>query len=422
MIDRAPLEAVRPMISTASQWLRGALGGGTALVLIGNILARGLGLLFPIVVARLVGREDFGLVYFFINTGFLVAEIVLTGFPTALTRQMAAGDDGRPARPHVAAAVIGGLPLYLAAIVAAIALGRPARADPALIVAVVTGLTIDAYYFAALRGFRRFGLLATYRVGANLAQILLVVLVAAAGAAQVGTIVAIYAFVYLVPIAAIEVLVGPLRSTVAAMARPTRSSILALSRFAIPALISGIAYGVVVGLDVYVVRLLAPGDLPDYAAARAITMPLTMIPFGIGIVLMPRVASSGGTSPRLLRDALALAAGFGVVAVFGYLALSGPIVAILYPPSLSGAAGLAPGLAAAFAVFGCYSVVGAWWFGIGRPAVPATSLVAGALVAIASHAVVTARLGAAGAALSIGVGAGVALALLGARTIARLRT
>jgi O-antigen/teichoic acid export membrane protein len=409
------------MISTLWSWIRGALGGGTALVLVGNILARGLGLLFPIVVARLVGREDFGLVYFFINTGFLVGEIVLTGYPTALTRQMAAKDGLRPARPQVAAAILGGLPLYLVAVVVAIALGAPARADPALIVAVVTGLTIDAYYFAALRGFQRFGLLAMYRVGANLAQIVLVVAVAYASAPQVGTVVGIYAFVYLVPIALIEIIVGPLRRTLAEMARPTWESVVELTRFAVPALVSGVAYGVVVGLDVYVVRLLAPDAIPEYAAARAITLPLTMIPFGIGVVLMPRVASSTGSSLGLLRDALALATGFGVVAVIGYLALSHVVVAVIYPPSLAGAAALAPALAAAFALFGCYSILGAWWFGIGRPGVAAATLVAGAAAALLSHAILTARLGAPGAALSVSIGAGTALVLLGGRTIARAK-
>ena len=56
----------------------------------GNVAARALGFLFPVVLARATGRADFALVYFFVNTGFFVGELVLAGFPTALTRYLAA--------------------------------------------------------------------------------------------------------------------------------------------------------------------------------------------------------------------------------------------------------------------------------------------------------------------------------------------
>ena len=77
------VEAVSPRSGGSTLW------SATALVFVGNTLARGLGFLFPIVLAHSMDRHDFALVYLFINMGFFTGELVLTGFPTAMARQIA---------------------------------------------------------------------------------------------------------------------------------------------------------------------------------------------------------------------------------------------------------------------------------------------------------------------------------------------
>lgn len=396
---------------------RGAWSGAV-IVFVGNVIARALGFAFPLALARAVGRDDFALVYFFISTGFFVGELVLAGFPTSLTRFLAA-PGAMPRGAWLVSAIAAGLPLLLASILAGIAFAGAADADPRLLAVMIVGLTIDAYYFAGLRGLSRFTLLVAYRIGANLAQILLLLGAWWLGLATVPVVVAIYAFTYLVPILAIEVAVGPVRALVGPAARVSRELLGPLTRFAIPALISGTAYAAIMGLDVYWVRVLAPAELADYGAARALAMPMSLVPFAIGVVLLPRVAATEPAGQvRLLRQALAATTVAAAAAVAGYVLLGAWVVGVVYPDGYEAAADLLPLLATAMGVMGVYSVLSQWWMGRGRPGPAAASLVVGAVVAAVAHVVLDPRLGAVGAAWSMLIGGAVAVAILGGVTAA----
>jgi O-antigen/teichoic acid export membrane protein len=387
-----------------------------AVVFVGNLVARGLGFLFPLVVARSMDRADFALVYFFVTTGFTVGELALASYPTALTRWLAA-DTGGPG-PWLPSAIVAGIPLLLASIVLGEVLAAQAAAPPGLLSLVVIGLTIDAYYFAALRGLRRFGWLVLYRVGANLAQLILLLGVVTLDAASVGAVVAIYAGVYLVAIAAIEATVGPVRALLRRATGPARAAIRELTGFAVPALISGTAYATILGLDVFFVRLFAPAELADYGAARALAMPMSLVSFAIGVILLPHVASAAVPDRRrLLVQALVTTVALGVAGVLAYAMLGPTALAIVYPEEYRAAGGTLVLLAASIGLMGGYSLLSQWWMGTGRPGPAAICLVAGAAAACAAHLVLTASLGGNGAAISTGIGALTAIGLLGAATL-----
>jgi hypothetical protein len=181
-----------------------------------------------------------------------------------------------------------------------------------------------------------------------------------------------------------------------------------MSRFAIPALISGTAFGVIFGLDTYAVGVLAPADLPDYAAARSLVMPMTLVPFAIGVVLMPRIAAATARQRRDLTVALAATVGASVLAVVAYTVLGDWLVALVYPDGFAGAAAFLTPLATALAVVGVYSVATQWSFGLGESRRPAAAIVAGALAVVGQ--IVLTRHTAGPAAAAITLGAGVALA------------
>lgn len=384
---------------------------------VGNVIARGLGFAFPLVLSRAVDRPEFALVYFFISTGFFVGEIVLAGFPTSLTRFLAAPGE-TPRGAWMVSAWLAGAPLLLASIAIGALFADQADADPWLLALIIVGLTIDAYYFAILRGLGRFALLVGYRIGANLAQIVLLALAWWLEIASVPVVVAIYAFTYLVPILVLELAVGPVRTLAGRAARADLALIGPLTRFAVPALVSGTAYAAIMGLDVYWVRLFAAGDLADYGAARALAMPMSLVPFAIGVVLMPRVAGSRPAEQRrLLRQAVGATALASVIAVIAYVVMAGFAVGLVYPPDYAPAADTVPLLAAAMGVLGVYSVLSQWWMGRGRPVRAAASLVVGAAAGAVADIVLVPPLGATGAALGMAVGAGVALGILGGWTV-----
>ena len=384
----------------------------TGIVFVGNVVARGLGFLFPLVLARAVDRQDFALVYLTITTGFFVGELVLAGYPTSLTRYLAApGEAARGA--WFATAGVAGLYMLVFSSLLGIVFAIQAAAEPSLILLVIVGLTIDAYYFASLRGLGRFTLLVGYRIGANLAQILLIVAAWWLGVASAPLAVAIYALTYLVPIIAIEATVGPVRGILARGARPSRALLGPLTRFAIPALISGTAYAALLGLDVYWVRVLAPEDLADYGAARALAMPMSLVPFAIGVVLLPRVAVTAADGQwRMLTQAVAATLGAAILAVIGYWLLAPSLIALVYPAAYVDAAATLPPLAVAMGAVGLYSVMSQWWMGRGDPRRPAAALVIGAIAAAIAHLQLDPTYGGIGAAASMCIGALTSIVIL----------
>jgi O-antigen/teichoic acid export membrane protein len=395
---------------------REGLFSSATLVLVGQAVTRALGFLFPLVLAHGVSKLDFALVYFFISTGFFVAEPVLTGYPTALVHFIALHRRSRAA--WVTSALLGGIPLVVLSITVGEIMAKSADAPPVLMSIVVIGLTIDAYYFAVLQGLRRFPLLPIYRGSANLIQLLLLLAAIEAGLVSVAVAVAIYSLVYLVPITVLEIRLGVIRNLfLHEEVRPTYAQTKSLTKFAIPALIAGTAYAAVFNLDSYFVQLFAPNALADYGAAKTLLQPMGLIPFAIGIVLFPQVSAAPPDQRwQLLGRGLRVVAAVEGVAICVYLLLASVAVNFVFPPSYQAAATSLRLLAPAAAMMGCYHILSQWWLGNGRPLVPATSLSVGALVCIGCHIVMTSRYGAAGAALSNTCGIAIASVILGTIT------
>jgi O-antigen/teichoic acid export membrane protein len=413
------IDAVRPGKQALAPLAapRRELWSSASLVFAGNLVARALGFLFPVVLARATDEARFALVYFLITTGWFVSELVLTGFPTAATRALAA--DRSPGRGGwLTSALAAGLPLLAVSLLAGTALALAADAPPQLMAFVVLGLTIDAYYFALLRGLQRFRLLAVYRVAANLCQILLLLGFVAIGVTDTAAMVALYSFVYVLPIGCIELARRPLRRTLRGAPGPSRTRIASLTRFAVPSLVSGTAYAAVLGLDVFLVRLLAPDALADYAAARTLALPMTFFPYAVAIVLLPRVAGAPAAQRwSLLRRALWASTGLVAAGILGYALVGRSLLELAFPAGLQGAAAAVTPLAAVCGLMGLYSILSQWWLGVGRPLVPAVTLSCGALAAVAAHLVLTSAYEALGAALAVGGGTTVALCLLGVATV-----
>jgi O-antigen/teichoic acid export membrane protein len=387
----------------------------------GNVLARALGFLFPLLLVHAVSKPDFATVSFFTGTGFFAASLILNSLPVALTRHLAA-DGADPAGPHqpwLASALLGGFPVILVAIVIgeglAVAVGEPAG----LMTIMVTGLCLDAYYWGLMRGLGRFRLLVGYRAAANALQLALLAIVLGAGIGGVTIAIVIFAYVYVVPMLVIELWKHPIRTALEGRGRPTRHTTLRLLRFAGPTLVNGLAYAVFIQADVFFVRLLDQNALGDYAIAKTLSQPITLVSFAIGVVILPRVAraASAAEQRRLLKPAIGFAAGFGLVVAAVYPLIDGFLVDHLLPKSYAPAADVLPRLVAGLAVLGIYSVLSEWWVGTGRPFLPAVTLGLGAAVTIGLQLLLTPRHGGQGAALALGGGALVALLLLGAFTL-----
>ena len=396
----------------------GRLSRSVGTVFIGNLVARSLGVLFPIVVAHNLNQADFATTYFLISSGFFVAEFVTASYPTAMIQKLAAAEDDSSRGRWIVGGALGGIPMLALAVPTGAVVATAGSAPPLLMGMVLVGLSIDIYFFGILSGLQRFGLLVVYRIAANLAQIRLLLGLIALGVRSITAAIALYSFVYVLPIVAIEALHAPVRTALRGAQRPTRSDLAQLTRFAIPSLAAGLAYGGILGLDVIMVRLLEPAALPAYSVARTLALPMMLVPLAVGVVVLPGAAARGpADQTRLLVRAWGATAILSLTAVGVYLVFGPRLVDMLFPSSFHDAIEPLRALAPALGVLGLYTVLSQWSLGVGRPVAPAVSLSCGAFCGLVAHLLLTNQHGAVGAAVALGIGAAVALVLLGTATL-----
>lgn len=397
--------------ATASFW--GMLGG----MVTGTMFARAIGFMFPVLLARWEPRPAFALIYFFIGVGFLVAEFSTATYPVAMIT-LAAGDREAGQAGHwFTAALLGSIPAVIIAAVCGECLSYFAGAPAGLMTVVVVGLSIDGFYFSALTALEQYRLTIVYRTLANTGQLALLAAAVIVGIASVGVVLAIYAFIYLVPIAAIEVHRGPVRAAVGRWSPAGTARIRRLTRFAAPSLAAGLSYGAVFGGDVFLVRLLARHDSAIYSAARALAVPMIIAPTAIGTIVQPRTA--GATREEqwaMLRHALTAGVVIALIGTLAYAVLAGPLVSLFYGHAYERSAPELRLVAAALAVLGVHTLLQYWCLGAGFPRLPAISLGCGAALTALLAFLVVPRLGGSGAAIAIAagmtVGVGVLLVLI----------
>jgi O-antigen/teichoic acid export membrane protein len=397
------------LTTTVSSSFWGMLGG----MVTGTMFARAIGFVFPVLLAHWESKPVFALTYFFIGVGFFVAEISTATFPVAMitlaARERRAGDVGC----WFAAAAAGSVPAILAAAICGECLSYLVGAPAGLMSIVVIGLSIDGFYFSALTALEEYRLTIVYRALANAVQLAFLAGAVIAGIASVGVVLAIYAFVYLVPIFAIEVYRGPVRAACHWCKRPSGRRIRRLTGFALPSLAAGLSYGAIFGGDVFVVRLLARHDSAIYSAARALAVPLIIAPTAIGTVVQPRTAGATREEQwRMLRRVVGAGIGIALIGILAYAVLAGLLVSAFYGRTYDAAVSELRLIAVALAVLGVHTLLQYWCLGAGLPRLPAISLGCGASITAALAFLLVPPLGGSGAAIAIAAGMTAAACIL----------
>ena len=266
-------------------------------------------------------RPAFGLIYFFIGAGFLVAELSTATFPVAMIRSLPAnGTTWRwaavtwqpPSDPQI--------PTVLVAVGCGECLSYLAGAPAGLMSLVVVGLSIDGFYFSALTALEEYRMTIVYRCLANAAQTDFsprAVAVVAGSRASVWCSRSTRSFTWfrLPPLSFPGGQYAPFVGDGDASAmeseslrrllfRPSRLAYLMASSSAETS---------------FLVRLLAPQDSATYGAARALAVPLIIAPTAIGTVVQPETA---GAPPEEQWAMLRRVVGAGIgIAVIGSLVI-----------------------------------------------------------------------------------------------------
>ena len=149
-----------------------------------------------------------------------------------------------------------------------------------------------------------------------------------------------YSFVYLVPIVLIEVGRAPLVRILRRAPRPTRAQVHRLTGVAIPSLVRGTAWAAVIGLDVFFVEIFAPESLASYAADRTLAVPMTIVPWALTVLILPRSVSASATARwHLLARALKVSTVISAALSALYIAFGPLALRLLFPADYSDAGG-----------------------------------------------------------------------------------
>jgi len=394
--------------------------GSSALLFLGNLVARFLGLLFLVAAARFLVPANYGLLaYTLVIVSF--GTILITNAPAGLAGFLARNAGERSQRDRyysnwlvVVTAMLG---VSLVAIVPiAVVAGLKGWMIPA-VMANLLGIAIFSTYRAAQRGLGNFGPMTVFYILANLAQLIGIIVAALLGFRDTALFVAIYGLSNLAALVVIELLAPMPLSFVLASLRSGLARRIAV--FSWPLLLQTGLFAVWFGSDLILVRLfLAPALTGDYAAAKTLVT-LVALPAGaIGSSMVSVIAGlSGPPFRRYLSRALVLAAAVVVPSMLVLVIFGGPIVRLIFSAKYPHAAATLPWLAVGMGAYAFYVVLETVWVGMGRPVIDAVATGAGMAATLAAGVVLVPTAGLAGAAGAFALGAVVQLVAIMAFTV-----
>jgi O-antigen/teichoic acid export membrane protein len=388
----------------------------SAVVLGGFSVARLLGFLFAVAAGRILAPADFGRMTYAL-TVVAVASVLLTSAPVGLSRFLSrhAGERAEQDAYYTNWLALVGLVLLVS-----LAVAVPVAVGIGLGGWMLLGLAANLLGVAALetyrevqRGLGRYAAQAVFYVLANLLQLAAIAAAGALGWGSPALFVTVYGLSSLVALA-IMALVAPIGVSLGRGAL-RRERLGDVARFIRPVLLQSVFYGVWIGADLILVQhLRSPLETGQYAAAKAITNGLLLVPTAVSFVLLPRVAQlpAAGVAGYLLR-ALGLTALVSLPPVVFVTAFGGPLLGAVFGPGYVAAAAPLAVLAGGMAVFGLYLVIGSLWVGVGHPVVDTVASGAAMVTTVGSGVLLTPAWGPSGAAAAFGLGALVALAVTG---------
>lgn len=394
---------------------------GSTVVSIGVAIARVLGLVFSLVLARAFTPQNYGAVQYAIT----FSGIVCIGT--------------QPFVQHVLARFVGkykedsaALDEYLNAIwriLAVLTLGTFVLAIPIMlatdnfnlgVLVIFVGITVFYGYYGLARGQgANYRLLAVY-LGSNIVQLVAIVLVVfVLGSRATLPALLIYGSSYFLPIVLAQMF-HPLHLGLKRQP-PRRETVITLLKFAGPIWVTHACYMLYSTVDVLLLNSYrGSGEVGVYALSKTLSAAFGFIPLGITTILMPKVAGSHAKEHRrLLQNALTLtflANFFGLVI---YAVAYNPFVEKLFGSRYVVSPSIFLVVALANILLGIYGIISSVFVGSDRARLETISSIIGTVAALIAGLLLIPTYGAVGAAATTLVSATVLLLVYVARYIVR---
>ena len=398
----------------------GGILRSSATVFFGISLARLLAFLFYVLAARLLAPDRYGvLAYSFAIV--TVASMLVTNAPNGLARFLARHEDDARKRTIFLSNWLAVVALALgASALAFIALSPLTRLSVWYVLAIVLNLVNVAVfetYQQAQRGLGRFSAMAVFYVIANFLQLLVAVVLSAAGYRSPGLFLTVYGLSAFASVLLMELVAPtPVSFDLRALAW---GRVALIVRYLRPILIQGAFYGAWWGADVILVQhFLDDTAAGNYAAAKVLAQALIMAPMAVGAATTRRIARLGDDEvrayvPRLLATAAMVMLPLGVAVML----LEGPLLFFVYGAKYPQAGEPLAVLAAGAMLHGFYLVLSSTWGGLGRPRIGAFATGLGMLATVSTALVVIPHVGLIGGAIGFAAGAATQLLVVGAYSV-----
>lgn len=373
---------------------------------VGQVLARVLGVLFSVVVARAFGPANFGMVRYAIGVAGITS-IVVGPLPTMLSRYLATyRNESREVDRYFTNSMV---LIALILILTLLGTGWYVRGEPPGIVFgtlfVVTGQAAFNTYTELTRGLDAIWRMSSYYVVANFVQLVAIVAcVWGLGLHSVGWALAIYGISSLIPILFFEfwrcspVRLCPRLITLATMWR--------LSHFSVPLVLAHASYTIWGTLDLLLVeQRLSSQETGVYAAAKTVVMIFLFVPYAVTTVALRYFArGSKRDAERSLLLSLGASLVTSVVLVMGIWGCNRQLVRIIFGPNYGSAAQPLIILAIGMALYTVYLVFETWMVARGYPWLHALAMTLTMVIGSAAEFVLLPYWGLQGVAMGFSLG------------------
>jgi len=383
----------------------------SVIVGLGSTLSRVLGLLFSTILAHFLIPDDFGYVRYAVTLAGILT-IAASNSPVSIARFLAANPNDTKARDrYFTNGLVGFAIVLVISLLIAVPVLRLMHALDIGTISCVIGLAGFYCYLAIVRGLNSAWKMSLTYILNNV--VLVVVLVVVFELFKIRTTLAalvIYGLSNLAPLALEVFRPMTLRFHFNLISRKT---LLELSRFAIPIVISSGAFAIWFGVDLLLVQNFSPHQSGSYAAAKTLAQVYIFVPTAITMVLMPRVAALdlekskryvvGGALIALLISLI----GFAIIYIYGPR-----IIAIAFGYRYIEAYIPLVVLSVGMCILSVYMVIEGFVIGRGRPKLTAQALLVAMTTTILSSFWLVSWLGAIGASLAFTIGAAFGLMVM----------
>ena len=323
---------------------------------------------FLLAAGRLLGSDDYGSLAALLGllaTVLIPAQALQMAISREVSRRKSSGDSGgaaRVARGALRASLIATVPLLAVALALAAPLSRLLHIDsvPIVVVALLTLSTALVFPLAigVLQGHQRFAAVATLYVFPWLVRLVLLGVLAAAGARLGGALVATLVGALAATAVAVLLIREPLRG----VGRLSRPELVTFLRYLWPVAVGLVGIALLAHVDILVVKArFSADDAGAYAAASAFARVGFFLPATILAVLFPRAAARqarGEETQDILGRSLLATFGFCGLLVLVYAATGVGLVTLTFGGDFSEGGNVLAPYALALGLFSLANVVG----------------------------------------------------------------